>query len=74
MKKVKVVLKLNKETVANLNNDEMNNVKGGGGLFPTISRICNISLACSVVCSKAPLCIEPNTSIQQSCFLTCQHC
>jgi len=47
MKKEKIVLSLNKETVANLNSDEMNDVKAGGGLIPTISRVCDISLQCS---------------------------
>jgi natural product precursor len=58
MKREKLVLSLNKETVANLNSDEMNDIKGGTQLITLgctiignncITRVCTIR-TCSILC------------------------
>jgi len=54
MKKIKLngKLSLNKETIAKLNDDQMNSVKGGGIL--SIGKMCSRRNSCHRVCGDIP--------------------
>lgn len=55
-------LALNKNTIVNLNNDEMNGVHGGGPL--SLNPIC-ITLSCDTNCSLVSSC--PTVTLDPSC-------
>jgi natural product precursor len=71
MKREKLVLNLNKETVANLNSDEMNDIKGGTQL---ITLRCTIigSNCQSIITTSQPATITRMTFCdQRTCFKYC---
>ena len=72
MKKIQLnkKLQLNKETVANLNNDQMNNINGGG-VFSWFGATCQQTLCKDAKCTVVGVTCGSNTQCDVSCNSEC---
>jgi natural product precursor len=73
-KKFNKILVLNKETVSNLNDNEMKSVNGGGIMSAITGCTSCMSISCLFICESIPVCTIQNCTNTCMCTLTLDNC